>query len=302
MLLSTRPGSTLTSSRNGTRAPAGFAPRTRSASRSSGEVRSDCGRRTTICTSSFSRGRCSKSTAAPPTAIFKVCAMALLADAVEGGLFLVQHEPHLGLVGLDIPVGVHDAVGVVEDVDDLVGQRQAAFLVRPIDFRHERLQDGRAGRDFGHGDAGAVFGRDCGDARADALGDVMALGFALALGNEVDLQVGDVGAAAHEVVAHQAVEVEGGGDAGVNLVIRHLRLDAHGGGDFAGGLGGAFQRAAFGHVEDDLELALVVERQHLHLHPAEADRCHGGKEQNDDARQEGQPPAGLAISGPMNRR
>jgi hypothetical protein len=28
-------------------------------------------------------------------------------------------------------------------------------------------------------------------------------------GHEVDLDVGDVGAAAHEVVAHQAVEVEG---------------------------------------------------------------------------------------------
>ena len=198
-----------------------------------------------------------------------------------------------GLVGLDIPVSVHHAFGVVEDVNHLVGQRQAAFLVRPIDFGHKGLQDGRPRRDFGDGDAGAVFGGDSGDVRADALGDVVALPLALVFGHQVNLQVGDVRAAAHEIVAHQAVEVKRGGDAGVNLVIRHLRLDAHGGGNLAGGLGRALQRAAFGHVEDDLELALVVERQHLHLHPAQADGGHGCQQQNDDPDQEGQPPAGF---------
>ena len=72
-----------------------------------------------------------------------------------------------------------------------------------------------------------------------------------------------------KVMPHQSVEIEWRRHAGVNLVIGHFRFDADGGGDFARGLRGAFQRAAFGHVQDDLELALVVERQHLHLHPAE---------------------------------
>ena len=73
---------------------------------------------------------------------------------------------------------------------------------------------------------------------------------------------------------HESVEVERRGDAGVDLVVGHFRFDADGGGDFARGLRGAFERAALGHVEDDLELALVVERQHLHLHPAERDQRH----------------------------
>ena len=100
------------------------------------------------------------------------------------------------------------------------------------------------------------------------------------------MQVCDVRAAAHEVVAHQAVEIERRGDAGIDLVIGHLGLDAHDGSDFAGGLGGEFERAAFGHVQDDLKLALVVERQHLHLHPAEADGCHGRQQQDNNPRQE----------------
>jgi hypothetical protein len=62
------------------------------------------------------------------------------------------------------------------------------------------------------------------------------------------------------------------------------RFDADGGGDFARTLRGVFQRAAFGHVEDDLEFALVVERQHLDLHPADSHQRHGAEEQADDAR------------------
>ena len=172
-------------------------------------------------------------------------------------------------------------------------QRQSAFFIRPIDLGHEGLQDRRAGWHFGHGNARAVFRGDRRDARTDALGDVVALSFALALGHQVDLQVGDMGAAPHEVVAHQAVEVEGGGHARVDLVIGYLRLDAHRGGNLASGLGRALQRAAFRHVEDDLEFALVVERQHLHLHPAQTHRRHGSEQQQDDPYQEGQPPAGL---------
>ena len=191
------------------------------------------------------------------------------ADAVQRGLFLVDDEARLRLVGLDIPVDVHDARRAFENVAHLAGQREAVGFVRAVDFGHERLQHGRPGRHFGDGDARVVLGGDRGDARAHAFGDVVALRFALAFRHEVDLDVRDVRAAAHEVMPHQAVEIERRGDARVDLVIGDLRLGAHGGGDFARGLRGAFERAAFGHVQDDLELALVVERQHLHLHPAE---------------------------------
>ena len=83
--------------------------RTRSASNSSGVVRLASGSCKTMFTSSFSRGTCSKSTDSPPTAICSVCGNRLRADAVERGLFLVDHEAHLRLVGFDIPVRVHDA-------------------------------------------------------------------------------------------------------------------------------------------------------------------------------------------------
>ena len=52
----------------------------------------------------------------------------------------------------------------------------------------------------------------------------------------------------------------------------HIALQVHGGGDFTRGLGRALQRTSFRHVQDDLKFTLVVEGQHLDLHPAEADQ------------------------------
>jgi hypothetical protein len=66
-------------------------------------------------------------------------------------------------------------------------------------------------------------------------------------------------------VADEAVEVEGRGGAGVDLVVAHLGLRADGGGHLEGDAGGLLQRGALGRVEDDLELRLVVEGQHLDL-------------------------------------
>ncbi len=49
-----------------------------------------------------------------------------------------------------------------------------------VDFGHEGLQDRRAGRHFGDGDARVVFGGDRRHPRPDAFGDVVALGVAIA--------------------------------------------------------------------------------------------------------------------------
>ena len=106
------------------------------------------------------------------------------------------------------------------------------FLGRAVDFGDQRLQNRRAGRHLGHGDARAVFRGDGGDARADALGDVVALCFAFALADEVHLDVGDVRAAAHEIMAHEAVEIKRRRDSGIDLVVGDFRFVAHGGGDF----------------------------------------------------------------------
>ena len=89
---------------------------------------------------------------------------------------------------------------------------------------------------------------------------------------EVHLDVRDVRALAQKIMAHESVEIIWRGDAGVDLVIGHFRFRADGGGDFARGLRGAFERAALGHVQDHLELALVIEREHFHSSPSRARR------------------------------
>jgi len=115
----------------------------------------------------------------------------------------------------------------------------------------------------------------------------------LAFRQQIHLDVRDVRPVAHEVVPHQSVEIKRRRRAGVDLVIGDFRLGAHGGGNLARGLRGAFERAALGQVQDDLKLALVVERQHFHLHPAERDERHRAEQQRDDRSQEKPPPPGL---------
>src|SRR5260370_41303434 len=86
-------------------------------------------------------------------------------------------------------------------------------------------------------------------------------------------------------MAHQTVEIERRGNAGVDLVIRDFRFDAHSRCDLARRLGGSFQRAAFGHVENNLELALVVEGQHFDFYKPDSYERHGNQQQANDAAQ-----------------
>ena len=191
------------------------------------------------------------------------------ADAVERGLFLVNDEAHFGLVSFNIPVRVHHARGVMKNINDLLRQREAVFL--------------RGTVNLGHGHTRIVFGGDGGDARTHAFGDVVALRLAFVLRYQIDLDISDIRAVPHEVVAHETVEIERRGDPGIYLVIGHLRFGADGRRNFACCFRGAFERAAFRHVQNDLKLALVVERQHFHLHPADADQRHGGEQKPGDA-------------------
>ena len=84
----------------------------------------------------------------------------------------------------------------------------------------------------------------------------------------------------------------------VDLIVGDLLLLADGGGDLPGDLRRAFQRAVLGHVEDDLQLALVVEGQHLHDHvPSRRNEGHGSEEEDaipprNDQRQTDRPTSG----------
>jgi hypothetical protein len=86
------------------------------------------------------------------------------------------------------------------------------------------------------------------------------------------LDIGDVRSATQEVVPDETVEIERRGHAGVDLIVEDLWLGPQRGGHFARHPRGLLKRRALGEVEDDLELRLVVERQHLDLHRADADQ------------------------------
>ena len=107
----------------------------------------------------------------------------------------------------------------------------------------------------------------------------MALAVALGLVEQVDLDVADVRTLAQVVLAHEAVEVDRRGGADVDLVVDDLgdglEIRCH----FVEYPSRVFDGRAFGHIEDDLELRLVVERQHFH-----DDEVYGGKTQREQDR------------------
>jgi hypothetical protein len=131
------------------------------------------------------------------------------ADAVQRCFFLVDDKARLLLVGLNIPIDIDNARRALEDLLHFLGELEARLIAGAVNLGDESLQDGRAGRHFGDGHARAVTLRDGRHSRTHALGDVVALRLALVLGDEIDLDVRHVCAAAHEVVAHQAVEIVG---------------------------------------------------------------------------------------------
>ena len=106
-------------------------------------------------------------------------------------------------------------------------------------------------------------------------------------GREVHLQVRPVGGAPQEVVADEAVEVEGGRVAGVELEVAHLGHRRQVALHLARGLERHLERRALGVVDEHLELALVVERQHLDLDEAEAHRRHREDEHQRHRSEEG---------------
>ncbi len=114
----------------------------------------------------------------------------------------------------------------------------------------------------------------------------MALLTPVLLREEVHLEIGRVRAAAQEVVADEAVEVVGRGRSGVALDVVHGRV-AHGGaGERGRDARGLLERRAVRHVDHHLELALVVERQHLHVHELKRHQRDAAEEQHDDTAEE----------------
>ena len=123
--------------------------------------------------------------------------------------------------------------------------------------------------------------------RPHVLGERVAVPLALVLREEVDLEVGDEGAGPQEVVPHEAVEVERGGGPDVDLDVGDLGELPHLERQVPRDGVRRLERRPLGHVDDDLDLALVVVREHLDLGDLEIDEGHRQEEEDDDPADEG---------------
>ncbi len=210
-------------------------------------------------------------------------------DGGGAGARLIDDQRRLRLRRRDVPIDVDDSGRLLEHGFHLAGELQATRRIRTVDFRDERLQHRRPRRHFRHLNRGVEPSRDRHEPIAHALGDVVALLAALVFRREIDLEVGEVRAAAEKVVTHQAVEVVRRRQADVALHVDDARVLQ----DFTGELRRDARRLlegrALGHVHDHLELALVVERQHLDGDELERHERHRREQQDGDAGQKCQP-------------
>ncbi len=108
---------------------------------------------------------------------------------------------------------------------------------------------------------------------------------ALALGQQVDLEIALLRQLAQVVMAHQPVEVERRGGAGIKLDRGQLGQVLQPGGGRGQIALGIFERRTLRQVDHDLQFRLVVERQQFHRHvlgdeqDADANGCEGDRQQ-----------------------
>ena len=211
-------------------------------------------------------------------------------DAAQAGLLAIDPEEQLLLVRLDHRVDVDDAFLPGHALPDCVGRRDelVVIVVRlPVDLGDDGRKDGRAGRHFDDLQVGVVAPADFLDGRPDAQRDLVAVHRAPLTGQQVDADVAGVRALAQVVMPDQPVEIDRRADADRRGEIDHFRLGAEVFLDLLRDAVGGFQRRRFRHVDDDLELVLVVERQHLQRNQAGRGQHDGEDEQTAHDQQHG---------------
>ena len=186
---------------------------------------------------------------------------------------------------LDVPVGIHHAGRLLEDRLDLRRHLRPPGGIGSVDFGHQRLQHGRSRRHLGHLQRGAERPGDRQQPVAHAPRHVVALRRPLAFRHEVHLQVGQVRRPAQKVVTHEPVEVVRRRRADVLLHVDDGLVLQRGRGQGGGDTRRGFEGRALRHVDHHLELALVVEGQHLDRHQLERHERHGGQQQHRHARE-----------------
>ena len=187
-------------------------------------------------------------------------------DTGERRLVLEHAHHELRRVVVDAVVDGDDVGRGGERAAHLFRQGHLPGVVGAVDLGHDRRQHRRSGRHLHHLDLRAMGRGDLLERRAHRLRDLVGLAVAMMLVDQVDLDVALRGQLAQVVLPHQAVEVDRARDAGVGLVVLHFRHDRDPGRHFAQHARRPLQRRAGRHVDDHLELRLVVERQHLQHH------------------------------------
>lgn len=158
--------------------------------------------------------------------------------------------------------------------------------VRAIALGHDGLQDRRARRHLHHRDTRAHLPRDGREQVAGGAGDLAAAALALVLVEEHDLDIPFPSPSSQVVVAHHAVEVEGGYGSDIGLQRRNLGYLAQGLGQAPGHVRRDRQGRPLRQVNHDVELGLVVEGQHLHRHRLGVEHGAGKSEGQDDKAQQ----------------
>ena len=92
---------------------------------------------------------------------------------------------------------------------------------------------------------------------------------------------------------HQSVKVVWAGSARIDLIVDDFRLLTEVLPQHLRHVGCLLQRRPVRHVNDHLELALVVEGQHLQVHPLQRNECHRREQQQHDAAHKHPAPSGI---------
>ncbi len=207
-------------------------------------------------------------------------------DPEQGRLAAIHHQPPLGLRVGQIDIHIHQICGGHKA--GLYGARRrfTGSRRRAIHFRDYGRPDRRAGRHLNDFQVAPHRAGDGLQRLPNRLGNLVAAAMALMLVHQIDLNIPHVGTAANEVVAHQPVEVDGGGGAGVNLVILHLGHLGKLPPDRQQGALGLLQGHPLRHVEHQLEFRLVVEGEHLEHYPLHHGHGGGSRHQQQDGQPE----------------
>ncbi len=208
----------------------------------------------------------------------------VLANAEQRRLRPIHIDHPARRVGDRALVGIDHAGLLAECGLDLLRDLDAPRVVRTVDLGDDRRQHRRARRNLHDLDLRAIRVANPLEFRADARRDDVALVVPVRLVDQIDLKVADVASAAQVILAHEAVEIDRCRRSGEGLVVGDLGNLRQVGAHFAQRRRRAFERSSGRHVDDDLELRLVVERQHLHHDQLERRQCERDRDQRRDAK------------------